>query len=86
MACPYAGASGSCAARRRDGQGTSAAASSHQAHAYVGDDPIIDEEEEALEHAGCTITTQILHTPCRGPSFVSELVSFDGNLSVMREP
>ena len=55
-ACPCAGAGGSRVARRRDGQGTSAAASSHQARAYVGDGPIIDDEEEALERAGRTTT------------------------------
>ena len=53
-ACPHAGAGGSRAARRRDDQGSSAAAPP-LAPAFGRDVPIVDAEEEALEHAGRTI-------------------------------
>ena len=86
VACPHTGAGGSHAARRRDGQGSCAAASSHQAHVYVGDDPIFYDEEETLECAGRTNAVPPICTPCHGPGFVSELVPFDGNLLVIREP
>ena len=88
VACPHDGASGSrarAAACGHSGQG-SAAAPPHLARAFVGDDPIVDKEEEALEHTGRTITTQILHTPCSGPTFVSDLVPFEGPLPVLWEP
>ena len=84
--CPCTGAEGSRAARHCDGQGSFVVASSHQADAYVGDDPIVDDEEEALEHAGRTIVVTPICTPCRCPGFVSELVPFTGGLPVMREP
>jgi hypothetical protein len=59
----------------------SAAASSHQAPAYVGGDPIMDEEEEeALERAGHTIAVQVQQSPYHGPKFVSDLVPFYGPL------
>ena len=51
---PRAGGGGSYAARRRDDQGSSTVAPP-AAPASVGDVPIVDEEEEALEHAGRTI-------------------------------
>ena len=35
--------------------------------AFVGDDPIVDAEEEALKRAGRTIITEVMSTPCRGP-------------------
>ena len=86
VACPHTGAGGSHAARCRDGQGSSAVASSHQARAYVGDDPIVDEEEEGLERSGCTIAVPPIRTPCHGLGFVSELIPFMGDLPVMWEP
>jgi len=54
------GASGSRATRRCDDQGSSAAAP--PTPAFVGDMPIVDEEEEALERAGCTIAAPPVHT------------------------
>ena len=48
--------------------------------------PIVDEEEEALERAGCTIATPPIRTPTRGPVGVSQLVPFTGVSSIMREP
>ena len=51
-ACPRA-------ARRRDDQGSSAAAP----RAPVRDVPIVDVEEEALEHAGRTIAAPPVRTP-----------------------
>ena len=85
VTCPRTGAGGSRATRHHDGQGSSTEASSHQARAYVGDDPILD-EEEALEHAGRTIVVPPIRTPCLRPGFINELVPFDGNLLVIREP
>ena len=78
-------ASGSCAAHRRDDQGSSAAATP-PALAFVGDMPIVDEEEEALEHAGRTIIAPPARTPTHGPGFVSQLVPFMGVSPIMREP
>ena len=51
---PHAAGGGSRAARRRDDQGSSAAAPP-LAPAFGRDVPIVDAEEEALEHAGRTI-------------------------------
>ena len=85
-ACTHTSAGGSHAVHRRDGHGSSAIAPSHQAHAYVGDDPIVDDEEEALEHAGHTIAVLPICTPCRSLDFVSELIPFMGDLPVMLEP
>ena len=84
-ACPHASAGGSHAARRRDDQGSSAAAPP-PACAFVGDDPIVDAEEEALERAGRTIAAPLTHTPTHGPGFVSQLVLFTGVSPIMREP
>ena len=61
------GPTGSRAARGRGDQGSSAAVPP-PALAFVGDMPIVDEAEEALEHAGCTIATPPLRTPPRGPA------------------
>ena len=66
-ACPRA-------ARRRDDQGSSAAAP----RAPVRDVPIVDVEEEALERAGRTIAAPPVRTSTHGPGFVSELVPFHG--------
>ena len=85
VACPHTGAGGSHVARRRDDQGSSAVAPP-PTPASVGDVPVVDAEEEALERAGHTIAIPPIHTPCHGPGFISELVPFDGNLPVMREP
>ena len=54
------------------------------ARAFVGDDPIVDAEEEALERAGRTIIVEVTSTPCHGPGFFSELVIFYGPLPVIR--
>ena len=64
------GARGSRAARRGGDQGSSAAVPP-PAPAFVGDIPIVDEEEEALEHVGHTIVAPPVRTPTRGPGFVS---------------
>ena len=79
------GAGGSCAARRHDDQGASAAAPP-PALAPIGDVPMVDEEEEALERAGCTIATPPIRTPTRGPVGVSQLVPFTGVSPIMRGP
>ena len=71
--------------RRRDGQGSSAAAPP-PAHAFVGDVPIVDAEEEALERAGRTIAAPPIHTLTHGSGFVSELIPFPGVLPIMRGP
>ena len=67
-AYPHAGAGGlhatgggSHAARHRDDQGSSAAAPP-PAPASIGDVPIVDAEEEALEHAVPTIAAPPVHT------------------------
>ena len=78
-AYPHDGAGGSraqAAARGHSGQGSSATAPSQPARAFVGDDPIVDDEEEALERAGRTIAPEVMSTPYRGPGFVSQLVTF----------
>ena len=64
------GAGGSCAARGRRDQGSSAAVPP-PALAFVRDMPIIDEAEEALECAGRTIATPPIRTPTHGPVSVS---------------
>ena len=64
------GAGGSRAARGRDDQGSSAAVPP-PAPAFVGDMPIIDEAEEALDRAGHTIATPPIRTPTHGPASVS---------------
>ena len=88
--CPYDGAGGSRArakgARGRGGQGSAVAPPPPLARTFIGDDPIVDEEEEALEQVGRTIVAEVASTPCQGPSFISEVVTFDGPLPVMREP
>ena len=81
----HGGVGGSCAAHCRDDQGSSAVAPP-PAPASVGDVAIIDEEEEALEHAGHTITAPPARTPTHGPGFVSQLVPFMGVSPIMREP
>jgi len=84
-ACPRTSASGSRAGRRRDDQGSSAAAPP-PAPASIGDVPIVDAEEEALEHAGRTIVVPPIRTPTHGPRFITQLVPFLGVLPIMREP
>ena len=79
------GPAGSRAARGRDDQGSSAAVPP-PAPAFVGDMPLVDEEEEALERAGRTIATPPIRTPTRGPAGVSQLVPFTGVLPIMWEP
>ena len=78
------GAGGSHAARRRDDQGSSTAAPP-PTPAFVGDMPIVDEEEEALERAGHTIAAPVTRTLTRGPGFVSQLVPFMGVSPIIRE-
>ena len=51
--CPHASAGGSRVAHRRDDQGSSAA--TPPALVPIGDVPIVDAEEEALERASRTI-------------------------------
>ena len=84
--CPCTGAEGSRAARHCDGQGSFVVASSHQADAYVGDDPIVDDEEEALERASHTIAAPPTCTPTHGPGFVTQLVLFTSVSLIMQEP
>ena len=83
VAYPRAGAGGSRAAYRHDDQGSSATAPP-PALAFVGDVPIVDEEEEALEHAGHTIAAPPARTPTHGPGVVSQLVPFTGVSAIMR--
>jgi len=84
-ACPYAGAGGSHAAHHHDAQGSSTVAPT-PAPTSVGDVPIVDVEEEALERASRTIAAPPVRTLTRGLGFVSELVPFLGVLPIMREP
>ena len=84
-ACPHTGADGSCAAHCRDDQGSSAVAPP-PAPASVGDVPIVDEEEEALERADRTIAAPPICTPTTRPGFISQLVPFSSVLPIMREP
>ena len=70
---------------RRDDQGSSAVAPP-PAPASIGDVPVLDAEEEALERAGRTIAAPPIRTPTHGPGFVSELVPFPRVLPIMREP
>ena len=49
--CKHGGAGGSCATRHRDDHGPSATVPP-PAPAPIGDVPMVDEEEEALDHAG----------------------------------
>ena len=79
------GPTGSRAARGRGDQGSSAAVPP-PALAFVGDMPIVDEAEEALERAGRTIATPPIRTPTRGPAGVSQLVPFTGVSPIMQEP
>ena len=81
----HGGAGGSHAARHRDDQGSSAAVPP-PAPAFVGDMPIVDEEEEALDCAGGTIAAPPSHTLTCCLGFVSQLVLFMGVSSIMREP
>ena len=83
-ACKRGAGGGSRAAHHHDDQGASTAAP--PAPAPVGDVPMVDEEEEALDHAGRTIAAPPTHTPTRGSGFVSQLVPFTGVSSIMREP
>ena len=69
------GAGGSRAACCHVDQGSSAAAPP-PAPTPIRDVPIIDEEEESLEHAGRTIAAPPTRTPTRGSGFVSMLVPF----------
>jgi len=84
-ACPRTSASGSRAGRRRDDQGSSAAAPP-PAPASIGDVPIVDAEEEALEHAGRTIAAPPTRTLTRGLGFITTLVPFPGVSLIMWEP
>ena len=79
------GAGGSRAARRHVDQGSSAAAPP-PAPAPVGAEPMVDEEEEALDRAGCTLAVPPLRTPPRGPPGMFQLVPFTGVSPIMREP
>ena len=73
--------------RGRGDQGSSAAAPPPApAPAPVGADPLVDEEEEALDHAGRTLAVPPLRTPTRGPPGTFQLVPFTGVSPVMREP
>ena len=85
VAYQHGGAGGSHAASRRVDQGSSAAAPP-PAPTPIRDVPIIDEEEESLEHAGRTIAAPPVRTPTTGPGFVSQLVPFTGVSPIMREP
>jgi len=85
VACKHGGAGGSHATHRRDDQGSSAAAPP-PTPTPIRDVPMVDEEEEALDHAGCTIAAPPTHTPTRGLGFVSQLVPFTGVSPIMREP
>ena len=85
VACKRGGAGGSRAAHRRDDHGPSAAAPP-PAPAPIGDVPMVDEEEEALDRAGRTIAAPPTHTLTHGLRFVSQLVSFTGVSPIMREP
>ena len=60
------GAGGSRAAHHRVDQGSSAAAPP-PAPAPIWAEPMVDEEEEALNHAGRTLAIPPLRTPPRGP-------------------
>ena len=70
---------------RRDDQGSSAVAPP-PAPASIGDVPVLDAEEEALERAGRTIAAPPIRTLTHGLGFVSELVPFPRVLPIMREP
>ena len=47
---------------------------------------MVDEEEEALDRARCTIAAPSTRTSTHGPRFVSQLVLFMGVSPIMREP
>ena len=66
----HGGPTGSRAARGRGVQGSSAAVPP-PALAFVGDMPIVDEAEEALDRVGRTIATPPIRTPTCGPAGVS---------------
>ena len=70
-------------ARGHGAQGLAAVPPPPLACAFVGDDPIVDAEEEALERAGHTIVVEVTSIPCHGPGFFSELVIFYGPLLVI---
>ena len=72
VACPRTSVGGSHVAHRRDDQGSLTAAPP-PAPASVGDVPVVDDEEEALERAGRTIAAPPVHTPTRGPGFITDL-------------
>ena len=85
------GAGGSRATRRRVDQGSSAAAppptpAPPPAPAPIGAEPMVDEEEEAPDHAGRTLTVPPLRTPPRGPPGMFQLVPFTGVSPIMRAP
>jgi len=82
---PRAAAGGSRAAHHHDDQGSSAVAPP-LAPASIGDVPIVDAEEEALERVGRTIAAPPIRTPTHGPGFVTELVPFPGVSPIMWEP
>ena len=79
------GAGGSRAARGRGVQGSSAAVPP-PAPAPVGAEPVVDEEEEALDRAGRTLAVPPHRTPTRGPLGTIQLVPFTGVSPIMREP
>ena len=80
------GAGGSCGRGHGCGDQGSSAAFPPPAPAFVGDMPIVDEAEEALDRAGRTIATPPIRTPTRGPASVSQLVPFTGVSPIMQEP
>ena len=79
-AYPRDGASGFRAqaksAHGRGAQGSATVPPPPPVRAFVGDDSIVDAEEEALERPGHTIVTEVMSTLSRGPVFFSELVIF----------
>ena len=79
------GAGGSHAACCCVNQGSSATAPP-PAPTSIEDVPIVDEEEEALEHVGRTIATPPVRTPTTRLGFISQLVPFLGVSPIMREP
>ena len=79
------GAGGSRAARGRGVQGSSAAVPP-PAPAPVGAEPVVDEEEEALDLVGRTLAVPPLRTLPHGPLRTFQLVPFTGVSPIMRAP
>ena len=85
------GGAGVSRGRGHGDQGSSAAApppivAPPPAPAPVGAEPMVDEEEEALDRAGRTIAVPPLRTPTHGPPGTFQLVPFTNVSPVMREP